>query len=257
MMIRRRLRYELAAGEPELHLLALFADAHRSFVDVGANEGVYAWHARGSFRHLYVVEANPSLAATLRHLFSRAEATVIEKAASDHAQPATFTIPVKAGEDVHSRGSLEAQTDPDYANRSITVRAERLDAMDLERVGLIKIDVEGHEMAAVEGASGILERDRPVLIVECEERHHAGGVATLLAHMSARDYDPYYLHRGQVRPGASYDVAALQNPDAQKAPGAHRSPDYVNNFVFVHRADEKNRAALLAGVRPPQSLAPS
>ena len=41
-----------------------------------------------------------------------------------------------------------------------------LDAIATERVGLIKIDVEGHEAAVLAGARATIVRDHPVLFVE-------------------------------------------------------------------------------------------
>src|SRR5690606_11274694 len=42
-----------------------------------------------------------------------------------------------------------------------------VDSLDLpSRVRLIKMDVEGHEISALKGAEKLLQRDRPILIVE-------------------------------------------------------------------------------------------
>ena len=47
--------------------------------------------------------------------------------------------------------------------------------IDLERfsnVGFIKIDVEGHEHAVLEGATKTIKRNMPNLLVEMEEKHN-------------------------------------------------------------------------------------
>jgi FkbM family methyltransferase len=41
-----------------------------------------------------------------------------------------------------------------------------LDAMHLEPIGLLKIDVEGYELNVVRGAEATIMRDRPVIVVE-------------------------------------------------------------------------------------------
>ena len=41
-----------------------------------------------------------------------------------------------------------------------------LDSLDLSRLDLIKIDVEGMELEVLQGAKATLERFRPIIIVE-------------------------------------------------------------------------------------------
>src|SRR5262249_52767986 len=55
----------------------------------------------------------------------------------------------------------------DYSDEKTTViRTITLDSLELARVDLIKIDVEGMELEAIEGAETSLTRSRPILIVE-------------------------------------------------------------------------------------------
>ncbi len=55
----------------------------------------------------------------------------------------------------------------DYSDaKLVPVRTISLDALKLPRVDLIKIDVEGMELEAVQGARDMLGRDRPILLVE-------------------------------------------------------------------------------------------
>jgi FkbM family methyltransferase len=55
----------------------------------------------------------------------------------------------------------------DYSDAStVPIRKVSIDSMKLPRVDLIKIDVEGMEMEALQGASETIERTRPILLVE-------------------------------------------------------------------------------------------
>jgi len=47
---------------------------------------------------------------------------------------------------------------------------EALEALAIDRVDVIKIDVEGAEPALLRGAAGVIERDRPILFVEADQR---------------------------------------------------------------------------------------
>ncbi len=71
----------------------------------------------------------------------------------DYHNPADFgTVSLQPLADMQAAGSL--------------VDVMTLDAMKLPRVDLIKLDVEGHECAAIEGALGLIRLQRPFLWVE-------------------------------------------------------------------------------------------
>lgn len=55
----------------------------------------------------------------------------------------------------------------DYSDAAMAVvQKMTLDTLNLPRVDLIKIDIEGMEMEALEGARGIIERSRPIMLIE-------------------------------------------------------------------------------------------
>lgn len=134
---------------------------------------------------------------------------------------------------------MEPDANPGFETRDVTVRLTPIDALGLPPVGVVKIDVEGHELAVLRGAHRLLASHRPAVIVESEERHHAGGVEQVRRFLADLGYKGYYLHRGATHPIAAFDAARLQSPDTRKAVGAGRSPDYVNNFVHLHAADAR------------------
>ena len=78
----------------------------------------------------------------------------------------------------------------------LSVVALAIDTLELpQRVALIKIDVEGHEDAALTGMQALIRRDRPVLIVEANGRADAlllaeGYHVRVLPGSSNRVYEP-------------------------------------------------------------------
>lgn len=74
-----------------------------------------------------------------------------------------------------------------------TVPSVRLDTwadrVDLDRLDLVKLDVEGVELAVLDGAAGTLRRFRPIVVVECNPvalpRFGGTGYAELLRRMRA------------------------------------------------------------------------
>jgi hypothetical protein len=55
----------------------------------------------------------------------------------------------------------------DYSEeKMVPVQKMTLDALQLSRVDLIKIDIEGMEMEALEGGQQMIEKARPILLIE-------------------------------------------------------------------------------------------
>jgi FkbM family methyltransferase len=79
--------------------------------------------------------------------------------------------------------------------REERVPTQTLDALvavhGLERVDLIKIDVEGHELQVLAGAVETLKRFRPRMLIEVFEetlRHHGASVEAVMAFLEAHGY---------------------------------------------------------------------
>jgi FkbM family methyltransferase len=62
----------------------------------------------------------------------------------------------------------------------VSMRAVRVDEIVQEPVALIKIDVEGHEPAAIEGMRDLIRRSHPVIVSECNEYwlNHCSGTSS-------------------------------------------------------------------------------
>jgi FkbM family methyltransferase len=232
--IRRHLAHELAHGEPEIALVPILCSRDADFLDVGANIGAYSFYAKSHSRHVYAMEPNPALTHHLRAVLGK-KGTVLTMGASDHVATAPFCIPFRNGNDVDTRSSLQEDANPDFESRKINIAIAPIDSLGLDHVGVVKIDVEGHELAALNGARRTLEQCRPVAIVECEERHNQGGVERAFRFFDSLGYRPYFIHGGQLRLGEEFDVARFQAAHGAKPVGGMRSPDYINNFIFIHR----------------------
>lgn len=236
----RQLVYrELHHGEPELRLLAILTDPSRDFLDVGANRGVYSFYALSRFRKVFAVEAHPDMVVGLRRII-KADNEVLPVALSDEVGETTLHIPTRHGRDVFTRSSLQKDANPGFRLRTVTVPTTTIDQLGLREVGVLKIDVEGHESAVLCGGTETLRTVKPTCIVECEERHNAGGVERTFSFFDSINYRGYFLHRGKLRDVGEFDTAALQRSEAAKSLGGNRSPDYVNNFIFVHRDNDEH-----------------
>lgn len=237
-LARRALRRELAQGEQEIRLIPALADHQGVFLDVGANQGVYSLCAKPHFARVVSVEAHPGIARWLEQAL-RPGAEVIHTALSDSEGTARLHIPVQADQEILTRCSLNEDANPGFEVSAIDVPMTTIDRLAIENVSVIKIDIEGHELAALRGASETIARCQPVCIVECEERHNANGVALAMGLFAQWGYEAYFIHRGQLRHGSEFDPAVLQQEEGLATGSGTRSTDYVNNFIFVPGNDNQ------------------
>jgi hypothetical protein len=105
------------------------------------------------------------------------------------------------------------------------------------QIGLLKIDVEGAELAVFKGAERILKQQSPLLIFECENRHlESGSVTDVFHYLQSLGYDGHFVHRTKLLPLSGFDAAVHQK---QAGPRFWDSKDYCNNFVFTKPAKSR------------------
>jgi hypothetical protein len=149
---------------------------------------------------------------------------------------------------VHSLASIE-QRHGEGPHATEEVRTVRLDSLVHEPVAFVKIDVEGHELRVLNGATGVLERSKPVFLVEAEERHRPGTTASVFEFFTSRGYDGFFILGDAVKPVSAFEPAALQDTDALVADGGRKEGRwYVNNFFFFPR-DADGQRVLTGGLQ--------
>ena len=126
--------------------------------------------------------------------------------------------------------------DPDKSpEQRVLVTKKTLDSYGLSGVGFIKIDVEGHEKAVLEGAAHTIEKSRCNLLIEMEERHCPGVISQVRTWLRARRYAGFFVEGREILAIEMFNYAAHQDP---KNIGGWRENwsrrgIYINNFIFV------------------------
>ncbi|MEO8576062.1 MAG: FkbM family methyltransferase [Gemmatimonadales bacterium] len=236
--LSRRLTHRL---EAEYDAIMSMVSAGRTAVDVGANIGIftYGFLARGA--DVCAIEPQPACAKQIKSFYDlgfprvtgpakRGKLSLHVEAVSDTPGTAVLYVPLKNGRVDDESASLN----PDEGESlRIEVPVRRLDDYGLDRVQVIKMDVEGREVPAIEGAADTIARCRPALLVEVEQRHHAENIATVFARIDSilgpRYQTKFLGHDGSLRPLSEFDVERDQlahndNPLARS---------YVRNFFFI------------------------
>jgi transketolase len=180
-------------------LLALAADA-RVILDIGANAGFVALRlARAVQDRAAVVHAFEPVPSTFSELCqnlslnaTRARVVAHPFALGESRGQVTFYVPA-------FQGSVAASAQPLFTaddNRAVEVDMTTLDEFaareGLERIDLVKCDVEGAELFVLRGGMQTLSRTRPVLMLEMLRKwarahgYHPNAILALLAPLGYR-----------------------------------------------------------------------
>jgi FkbM family methyltransferase len=231
----RAWKARLRGERPEIRALRAALSGGDVAVDVGANKGAYLYWMRravGPGGSVYAFEPQPGLARYLEAVSARmrwANVFVRECALSDSAGVRVLHVP---GWEGSPGASLEEAVAAASDCRDRDCVADTLDRQlaGAGRVALIKVDVEGHELAVFRGAARTLGDSKPTLLFECEARHltrHAP--RDVFVFLEGFGYRGAFFTPEGLRPVEEFDVAFHQ----RRGPGRFwEAPGYRNNFLF-------------------------
>lgn len=239
--------------EPELELIDRVVREGDTVIDVGANYGLWAYHASravGSTGKVYAFEPIPFTANTFR-LIGRAlgflhNVELVNKGCGEAAGRVDFTVPVQDGGAisaglVHMVGRDDARPGKEKhaafeKTKRVTCDIVALDEFlpNVQRVSLVKCDVEGADLYALRGARRLLEVHKPVVIVEITPWFLEGfglSVADVYGFFEGLGYACYrYDDGGRLVPTSASEIVE-------------------DNWVFVHAEN----ASRVQGILPPQA----
>ena len=123
----------------------------------------------------------------------------------------------------------DPQPSVDAYARRVQVDVVRLDDVIAEPVGFIKIDVEGHELAVLEGAERILREHRPVLLVEATPTNNPATPRDVMDFLALRGYTGFFLFKNVMTPLSAFRA----NVHQELLPDGRMGPNHVFNFMFL------------------------
>jgi len=185
-------------------------------VDLGANIGYMSSILAkrvGSSGSVYAFEAHPEIFKELKHNVKRWEQdnninniSIQNLAVSDKSGFLKLGVPEAFNQ---NRGISSIVTDNDeIANKSsvLTVQASTLDEFLVDKnVGVLKIDVEGHEIQVLKGAENLLKTGR---IRDCVFEEHNSYPTAVTNYFESMGYQVFRIAKGFKKP-------ILLNPTSQ------------------------------------------
>jgi FkbM family methyltransferase len=227
----RAWRYRLKVEPDEIGYVIRSLAPGDCAVDIGAHRGGYLHWMRkrtAPTGRVIAFEPQPQLADYLRQMKARLRwegVTIEECAVSDKAGEALLHVPPGGPA---CGATLEEGL---VRGESRTVRVVTLDGY-LQgarlRPRLIKCDAEGHELRIFRGGERTLREARPLLVFECEARHHVrDSIGAVFEYLAQLGYCGHYFFRGALHPVREFTAALQADP----------KHGYVNNFVFHPREE--------------------
>lgn len=168
-------------------------DRSKQVLDVGANIGNHTlFFVREGFERIHAFEPNPRTVRLLEFNTERhPQVTVHDFGLSWRDTTLEAMIPL-----TNTGGaSLEAGHQDACAAGAerLSFDVKRFDDLALaqQSVGLLKIDVEGHEPEALSGMMDTLNRDMPVVVFECNRKTERASAERLVAMLREVGYDRF------------------------------------------------------------------
>jgi len=187
----------------EFIFLHHFLKPNMVFVDVGANQGEYALFAAKRLSNGTVVAFEP-LPSILSHLYENIKLNgfdniiVFEKGVSDKQQ--SLVIHELDG---NNEGMATVFPGDRVVGKSFEIQLERIDDIfsqtGLTRLDFMKFDIEGSELSALKGSVAVINKFRPVIMVEVSVKtYEAAGykIQDVLEFFDQLGYDYFSIGKG-------------------------------------------------------------
>lgn len=220
--------------EPELIWIKEYLQNDAVIFEIGANVGTFLYQFENKLNHknIFAFEPNKKLNIRLKRLFPSMNISSV--ALSDENTTAKFKVPIIKGKMVASRGTLNTSyKEKDEENSyTETVEVVKLDdwtkSKKISKIDFIKIDVEGNEMKTLFGGKETIQKFKPTLMVEMEQRHHEQPIWNEISEVENWGFESHYLNRKTFTLEKLTEEILLKNISDEK-----NKTEYINNIIFL------------------------
>ena len=205
-LLKKRLERSIKKNyEKELSILDRYKNKSQDAIDIGVYRGVYSYKLSRIFNHVYAYEPNPLiypyLIKNLKKIIKNI--TISDYALSDSNGETILKIPNRSKsifkdniEEIFKLGCATIHKNNEIKNfKSFKVKKRKLDEIlvSKKKIGFIKIDVEGHEKEVIQGAKNLILNNKPIMLIEIEERHIKIPIFETINYIKNLNYECYFL----------------------------------------------------------------
>ncbi|MCF8054800.1 MAG: FkbM family methyltransferase [Deltaproteobacteria bacterium] len=215
--------YRLRTEKEDINYMMQYDLEGKTVIDIGANRGIYSyWMSKkvGVGGKVFAFEPQPELE---KHLLEvKSDFKLHNLFVFNHGLSCQEGVKTLYRPEACSGGATLCKTNGEW--QQIAIKVKTLDSYlsEFSHVKFIKCDVEGHEYDVFKGGHRLLERDKPVLLLECHHRDAENGI--LFQYLQSLGYDGFFLHKGQM----------IDHQDFDKYP-CRKKKETHRNYIFISK----------------------
>ena len=222
-LIKKRLTRAIKKNyEKELEIVKEFSDKSKDALDIGVYRGVYSFQLAKYFKFVHSFEPNPLLFPYLNKNLKKIlnNIQLYNYALSDSNGDTKLKLPLRSGsffknniEELYQLGAASIHSKNKFNDfKEVIVNKKKLDDFKIRnKIGFIKIDVEGHEIEVINGGKETITNNMPVLLVEIEERHTQSPVIESINYINKFGYNCFYINDRKLVPIDRLENFKLEN----------------------------------------------
>jgi FkbM family methyltransferase len=220
--------------EPEMVFLNKIINKGDISIDVGGNWGAYSYYLYLLKSKIKIFEPNLSCSKILKSWAkNKKNINVFDVALSNYAGKVDLKIPFSNKVAHHASGTIhnniKNKVSKNFKIVKQSVFRKKLDTYNFQNVKFIKIDVEGHELKVIQGALKTIQKFKPILLVEIEQRHHSSiSIKNIFNKILNLNYSGFFYQNNNL-----ISINVFNVKKHQKIKNLGKKNIYINNFFFI------------------------
>ncbi len=210
--------------EGEIFIANAIADRNGIAIDVGANLGVWSYHLSKLFVQVEAFEPIAGYCNIIRST-RRKNIRVHNEGLSSEAGTMELRIPI-ADDRLLLQSARPRDIRGEFKNKVVPIKT--LDDYAFDNVKFVKIDAGGHEIEVLKGAKKTINSEKPVMIIDIEQRCLDFPMDNIFELLKSYGYEAFFLSGRKLRHYTDFSYDLDQLPYLNNL----SSIFYVHNFIF-------------------------
>ena len=222
-LFKRRLERSIKNNdENEIELLERFIEPGTDSIDVGVYRGVYSYEMSKYSKNVHSFEPNPIIFEYINKNLKKIINNIFlyNYALSNKNQVIDLKVPIRNEkynrenfEEFYELGRATIHQENTFKRyEKFQITSKKIDEFNFKNnISFIKIDVEGHELEVIKGGEEIISKNKPILLVEIEERHSQSKVSDTINYINKLGYISHYYDNKILKKTSELNNLSLFN----------------------------------------------
>ena len=222
-LFKRRLERSIKnKDENEIELLERFIEPGTDSIDVGVYRGVYSYEMSKYSKNVHSFEPNPIIFEYINKNLKKIINNIFlyNYALSNKNQVIDLKVPIRNEkynrenfEEFYELGRATIHQENTFKRyEKFQITSKKIDEFNFKNnISFIKIDVEGHELEVIKGGEEIISKNKPILLVEIEERYSQNKVSDTINYINKLGYISHYYDNKILKKTSELNNLSLFN----------------------------------------------